>query len=84
MAVTLGEALEIEPFAWEGELVPGDRLALLSRNLAHVVGLDELHETLGSMHPVGAAAHLQRRFAERGGRGSEGLLLVEIEELAAD
>lgn len=83
VAATLGEALEIEPFTWQGELVPGDRLALLSRNLAHVVGIDELHDTLGSMHPVEAAAHLQHRFAERDGQGSDGLLLVEIEELAA-
>lgn len=83
VAASLGEALEIEPFAWQGELVPGDRLALLSRNLAHVVGVEELLDTLGSMHPVQAAAQFQRLFAERGGRGSDGLLVVEIDELSA-
>src|SRR5919108_91270 len=31
VAATLGEALEITPYSWHGELAPDDRLALVSR-----------------------------------------------------
>ena len=44
VAATLGEALEITPYTWKGELAPGDQMALVSRNLAQVVGVDELKQ----------------------------------------
>jgi hypothetical protein len=82
VAATLGEALEVTPYTWQGELAPGDHLALVSRNLAQAVGVDELKRTLGRMRPIAAAEHLLRVFGIRGGRGSDGLLLLEIGELA--
>ena len=84
IAATLGEALEIEPYTWHGDLAPGDRIALVSRNLAQVVGVEELKGALGSLRPAAAAEHLQQLFAIRGGgRGSDGLLVLEVIELAA-
>jgi serine/threonine protein phosphatase PrpC len=83
VAATLGEALEIEPYAWQGELAAGDRIALVSRNLAQVVGVDELKQALGALRPGAAVEHLQHLFAIRGGRGSDGLLAVEIVQLDA-
>jgi len=83
VAATLGEALEIEPYAWQGELAAGDRIALVSRNLAQVVGVDELKQALASLRPGAAVEHLQHLFAIRGGRGSDGLLAVEIVQLDA-
>ncbi len=83
VASTLGEALEIEPYTWHGDLAPDDRVALVSRNLAQVVGIEELKAALGGMRPAAAAEHLQRLFAIRGGAGSDGLMVVEVIELAA-
>jgi hypothetical protein len=82
-AETLGEALEVEPFSWQGDLVPGDRLALLSRNLADLVGVDQLQEALASMRPAAAVEHLLQVFRVRGGSGSDGILAIEVVELAA-
>ena len=83
VAGTLGEALEITPYTWQGGLAAGDRIALLSRNLAHVVGVDELKRALATMRPSQAVEHLQQVFAIRGGSGSDGLLAIEITELSA-
>lgn len=83
VAVTLGEALEIEPYTWQGELSADDRIGLVSRNLAQVVGVDELKHALASLRPGAAVEHLQHLFAIRGGRGSDGLLAVEIVQLGA-
>ncbi len=83
VAGTLGEALEITPYTWQGGLAAGDRIALLSRNLAHVVGVDELKHALGTMRPSQAVEHVQQVFAIRGGSASDGLLAIEITELAA-
>jgi hypothetical protein len=82
VAATLGEALEIEPYTWRGELAPDDRLALVSRNLAQVVGVPELKAALVGLRPAAAVEHLLRVFAIRGGRGSDGILAIEIAELA--
>ena len=82
VAGTLGEALEITPYTWQGGLAAGDRIALLSRNLAHVVGVDELKHALATMRPSQAVEHLQQVFAIRGGTASDGLLAIEITELA--
>jgi hypothetical protein len=83
VAGTLGEAIEVVPFTWHGTLTAGDRIALVSRHLAHTVGVDELRAALASMRPAAAVEHLQQLFAIRGGVGSDGLLAIEIAELAA-
>lgn len=83
VAATLGEALEIQPYTWRGELAAGDRLALLSRNLARTVGIEELKAAVGTLRPSAAAEHLHQLFTIRGGSGSEGALLIEIIELPA-
>ena len=81
VAATLGEALEIQPYTWHGELAPGDRLALVSRNLAQVVGVEELKQALASLRPSAAVEHVERLFQIRGGKGSDGILAIEIIEL---
>jgi serine/threonine protein phosphatase PrpC len=83
VAATLGEALEIQPYTWHGELAPGDRLALVSRNLAQVVGVEELKQAVGTLRPAAAVEHVERLFQIRGGRGSDGILAIEITELLA-
>jgi serine/threonine protein phosphatase PrpC len=83
IAATLGEALEIEPYTWKGELAPDDRIALVSRNLAQTVGIDEMKRALSSLRPAQAVEHLQHLFAIRGGKGSDGLMAIEIVELGA-
>jgi hypothetical protein len=80
VAATLGEALEIEPYTWQGELAAEDRVALVSRNLAQLVGVDELKAALANLRPAAAVEHLQHLFAIRGGSGSDGLLAIEIVE----
>ena len=81
VAATLGEALEVEPYTWQGALAAGDRIALVSRHFAHTVGVDELKGALASMRPAQAVEHLQHVFAIRGGTGSDGILGIEIAEL---
>lgn len=81
VAATLGEAQEIQPYTWRGELAAGDRLALVSRNLAQVVGVDELKQALATLRPAAAIEHLEQVFQIRGGRGSDGILAIEILEL---
>lgn len=83
IATSLGEALEIEPFTWHGELAADDRVALLSRHLASVVGIADLQTLVGTLPPAQAASRLQAAFAERGGSGSDGVLVIGIEGLAA-
>ncbi|HUH16324.1 MAG TPA: hypothetical protein VMM85_00070, partial [Methylomirabilota bacterium] len=83
VATTLGEALEVQPFTWEGGLAAGDRIALVSRHFAHTVGVEELKQALSGMRPSHAVEHLQQVFAIRGGSGSDGMLAIEISELAA-
>jgi serine/threonine protein phosphatase PrpC len=81
VAATLGEALEIQPYTWQGELAPDDRMALVSRNMAHVVGVDELKRALTALRPAAAVEHLEQLFQIRGGRGSDGILAIEIAAL---
>jgi len=83
VAGTLGEALEVEPFTWQGGLAPDDRIGLVSRHFAHTVGVDELKRALATMRPAQAVEHLQQVFSIRGGSGSDGMLAVEITELPA-
>jgi serine/threonine protein phosphatase PrpC len=83
VAGTLGEALEVEPYTWQGGVAPDDRIALVSRHLAQTVGVDELKRSLAHMRPAQAVEHLQQVFAIRGGSGSDGILAIEINELSA-
>jgi hypothetical protein len=81
VAGSLGEALDIEPYTWQGGLAADDRLALVSRHLAQTVGVEELKRALAMMRPSQAVEHLQHVFTIRGGSGSDGLLAIEITEL---
>lgn len=83
VAESLGEALEIRPYTWQGELAAGDRVALVSRNVAQVVGVEELQRALATQRPAAAVEHLHQLFQIRGGQGSDGLLAIELIELAA-
>jgi serine/threonine protein phosphatase PrpC len=83
VAATLGEAIEVEPYTWHGALTAGDRIALVSRHLAHTVGVDELRTALAGMRPAAAIEHLLQVFAIRGGSGSDGILAIEVAELGA-
>jgi hypothetical protein len=83
VAATLGEALEVQPYEWQGGVAPDDRIALVSRHLAHTVGVDELKRALAGMRPAQAVEYLQQVFAIRGGTGSDGIVAIEITELAA-
>jgi serine/threonine protein phosphatase PrpC len=83
VADSLGEALEIQPLTWEGELSPDDRLALLSRNVAQVVGTEEVQAALSTLRPTAAVEHMHQLFQIRGGAGSDGMLAIELVELAA-
>ena len=83
VAETLGEALEVEPHTWQGELAAGDRIALVSRNLAQLTGTDDLQQSLTGLRPAAAVEHLRQLFRIRGGIGSNGVLVVEMAELGA-
>jgi hypothetical protein len=82
VAESLGEALEIDPVTWSGELGHGDRVALVSRNLAEVIGAEDARQTLLRLRPGPAARHLHELFLERGGAGSDGLLVLELNAIA--
>ena len=81
VAGTLGEALEVTPYTWQGALAAGDRIGLVSRHFAHTVGVEELKGALASMRPAQAVEHLQQVFAIRGGTGSDGLVALEVLEV---
>ncbi|MEP7041041.1 MAG: hypothetical protein ABI864_05635 [Chloroflexota bacterium] len=83
VAESLGEALEIKPYTWQGELAAGDRVALVSRNVAQVVGVKELQDALATHRPAAAVEHLHQLFQVRGGGGSDGIVAIELVELAA-
>jgi hypothetical protein len=83
VAASLGEALEIEPYTWQGAIAADDRIALISRHFAHTVGVEELKGSLATMRPSQAVEHLQQVFSIRGGSGSDGILAIEVTELAS-
>ncbi|MDQ4035786.1 MAG: hypothetical protein M3153_07630 [Chloroflexota bacterium] len=83
VAASLGEALEIEPYTWQGAIAADDRIALISRHFAHTVGVEELKGSLATMRPSPAVEHLQQVFSIRGGSGSDGILAIEVTELAS-
>ena len=80
VALSLGESIEIEPYRWEGEVAAGDRVALVSRQLARVVGVDELKAAMLGMPPAQLAEHLRTLLVSRGASGSAGILALEIVE----
>jgi hypothetical protein len=82
VADSLGEVLEVEPVTWSGELGHGDRVALMSRNLAEIVGAEDTRQTLLQLRPGAAARHLHELFLERGGSGSDGLLTIELNAIS--
>lgn len=82
VAATLGESLEVEPYAWQGSIAAGDRICLVSRNLAQTVGATELRAALADKRPAQAVEHIQRLFSIRGGSGSDGIMAIEIDEVS--
>jgi len=75
--------VDLEPDVWRGEIGVGDQLALVSPNVVARLGADELKDALVTLHPQPAIEHLHRRFAEAGGTGSDGALVLEVSEVAA-
>lgn len=75
---TIGEAVAVEPSVWQGVVAAGDRLALLSRNLARTVGPAALREALAAPRPGEAVEQLGDAFATRGGDASDGRAVVEL------
>jgi len=73
-------ATDLEPDVWRGEISVGDQLTLISPNVMARLGPDELKDALVTLHPQPAIEHLQRRFAEAGGSGSDGGLVLEVGE----
>ncbi len=80
VAASAGESRDVEPFAWRGPIAAGDRVALVSRHLARVVGADDLKRALTSHRPAGAVEYLQHLHAARGGGASNGVLALEVIE----
>ncbi|MEW5990067.1 MAG: hypothetical protein AB1736_01825 [Chloroflexota bacterium] len=73
---------DLEPDVWRGEINVGDQLALVSPNVMGRLGPEELKDALVTLHPQPAIEHLHRRFAEAGGSGSDGALVLEAAEVA--
>jgi len=73
---------DLEPDVWRGEINVGDQLALVSPNVMARLGPEELKDALVTLHPQPAIEHLHRRFAEAGGSGSDGALVLEAAEVA--
>ena len=72
---------DLEPDVWRGEINVGDQLALVSPNMMGRLGPEELKDALVTLHPQPAIEHLHRRFAEGGGSGSDGGLVLEAAEV---
>ncbi len=73
---------DLEPDVWRGEINVGDQLALVSPNVMGQLGPEELKDALVTLHPQPAVEHLHRRFAESGGKGSDGGLVIEAAEVS--
>lgn len=82
-AASLGEVHLVTADAWEGELAAGDRVALVSRHLASVLGADTVRQALVEGDPAHAAAAAARAFHAAGGAGSDGLVVIDIGEQAS-
>ena len=79
-----GRRSRSQPYTWEGELA-AERPAR-ARSAATSPrwwASEELQDALATLRPAAAVEHLQQLFQIRGGTGSDGMLAIEIVELAA-
>lgn len=67
---------------WRGDLAVGDTLILAARSVTAAVGADELKNAAVTLHPQSAAEHLHHLFVAAGGVRSDGLLVLEANEVA--
>ena len=74
---------ELEPEVWRGELSVGDSLCLVSANIVAKIGTDALKDALVTLHPQSAIEHLHARFVVADGKGSDGALAFEANEVGA-
>ena len=74
---------ELTPKIWRGEVVPGDTVSLVSRNVTSTVGTDALKDAINTLHPQAAMEQLHRAFVAAGGTGSDGALAIEAAEVAS-
>ena len=68
---------------WRGELSVGDSLCLVSANIVAKIGTDALKDALVTLHPQSAIEHLHARFVAADGKGSDGALAFEANEVGA-
>ena len=73
---------DVDPDVWRGEINVGDQLMLISPNVSAALGPDALKDALLPLHPQSAAEQLGRLFGGGGGRGSDGLLVIEAAEIS--
>ena len=73
----------LAPQIWRGEIVAGDTIILVSRNITAAVGAEELKDAINTLHPQVAMEQLHRRFIVAGGSGSDGAVAIEASEIAA-
>jgi len=73
---------DVDPDVWRGEINVGDQLMLISPNVTAALGPDALKDALLQLHPQSAVEQLGRQFASAGGRGSDGMLVVEAAEVS--
>jgi hypothetical protein len=73
----------LEPEVWRGELSVGDSLCLVSANIVAKIGTDALKDALVTLHPQSAIEHLHARFVAADGKGSDGALAFEANEVGA-
>ena len=71
------------PEVWRGELSVGDSLCLVSANIVAKIGTDALKDALVTLHPQSAIEHLHARFVAADGKGSDGALAFEANEVGA-
>lgn len=74
---------ELEPDVWRGEILVGDSLLLVSSGVVARVDVEELRNSLVTLHPQSAVEHIHHLFVAAGGSGSDSLLAVEATEAAA-
>ena len=74
---------ELVPEVWRGELSVGDSLCLVSANIVARIGTDALKDALVTLHPQSAIEHLHARFVAADGKGSDGALAFEANEVGA-
>ena len=74
---------ELVPEVWRGELSVGDSLCLVSANIVAKIGTDALKDALVTLHPQSAIEHLHARFVAADGKGSDGALAFEANEVGA-